>query len=579
MMPGHSQPVMMPVAAGSVTDTPTGLVIAKTGPILTAGVAVDNKDVNTREEDDGSVFLAPGAHDHASEKPTTSFMDKWKNFGGSSLAVSLIVHGVLALVAGAIVFVTVLPEPKVDFLPGGGSAAGEKASSDMKQKVANKRRKTIAKSVPKTRLVSTSSTSSIVLPDSPTDMLDVPDAASTLGEGSLGSGGFGKGGAGGGFGTGFGIGGQAGMVALPPTMRARCSTSERLLKLKQNGGTAECEAAISRALEWLKTKQNRDGSWGPQAEGAMTGFALLCYLGRCETPESPFYGENVLKGIMYLLELGSKNPYGMFSENIMEHAAAYEHGIATYALGEMYTLSRLGSKALPGMREAFEKGVKLIIENQNAQGSWNYGGDKHGSKTAYYRDGKGEDLSLAGWQYQALKAAKNTGLKVPGLHEAIAKTVTYLESKQTKDGGIGKMDRDAHYNQWNLTGAGALGLQTLAKGKTKTIDKAIAFLKSFIMAEPLDWNKNCNLYAWYYYTQTFFQKGGEEWKFYNEMCLPQLLNNQNADGSWKPERSSDRAVGNSYGGIYKTALCTLQLEVYYRYLKVGDREEESFFDK
>ena len=31
--------------------------------------------------------------------------------------------------------------------------------------------------------------------------------------------------------------------------------------------------------------------------------------------------------------------------------------------------------------------------------------------------------------------------------------------------------------------------------------------------------------------------------------------------------------------IYRQCLCTLQLEVYYRYLKVGDREESSFFDK
>jgi hypothetical protein len=43
-------------------------------------------------------------------------------------------------------------------------------------------------------------------------------------------------------------------------------------------------------------------------------LALLCYLGRCETPESPFYGDNVMKGIMYLIELGKKNPHGIFSE-------------------------------------------------------------------------------------------------------------------------------------------------------------------------------------------------------------------------------------------------------------------------
>jgi hypothetical protein len=221
-----------------------------------------------------------------------------------------------------------------------------------------------------------------------------------------------------------------------------------------------------------QNKQNPDGSWGKQYKSAMTGMALLCYLGRCETPESPFYGENVTKGILYLIELSKKNEYGMIAENLKESGATYEHGIATYALGEMYTLARLGSKSLPGMREAFEKGVELIIKNQKAQGGWGYGGK---GDIAYNPEG-GSDLSVTGWQYQALKAAKHTGLKIPKLTSSIALTMKYLESQQTKDGGIGTANREQAYNQWNLTGTGVLGLQTLGKGKTSVIDKGIKIL-------------------------------------------------------------------------------------------------------
>ena len=39
----------------------------------------------------------------------------------------------------------------------------------------------------------------------------------------------------------------------------------------------------------------------------------------------------------------------------------------------MYALARLGSKSLPGMREAFEKGVQIIIKNQLPTGGWGYG--------------------------------------------------------------------------------------------------------------------------------------------------------------------------------------------------------------
>ena len=517
-------------------------------------------------------FHPEAAHDFGPAPKRNAFVELWKKIGGGSLTLSIAIHAGVLIVAGLIVFTSTQIQKNVDFLPGGGTAQGAQASQDLQHKVQQKRRSTIAKTTPMKKVVSTSSTSTISLPDTPPDILDVPDVSSMMGGGSLGGGGFGKGGGGGGFGTGMGMGSQAGFVSLPPTMRARCSTTERLEKLRQNGGSPECEAAVSKALEWLKTKQNKDGSWGGQHKAAMTGMALLCYLGRCETPESPFYGDNVMKGIMYLIELSKKNQYGMIAENLKESGATYEHGIATYALGEMYTLARLGSKSLPGMKDAFEKGVTLIIKNQTTKGAWTYGG----KDDIAYVAGNGEDLSVTGWQYQALKAAKHTGLKIPHLHETISNTMKYLEGKQTKDGGIGNSNRDAGYNQWNLTGTGVLGLQTLGKGKTNVIDKGIKFLRTFISAEPLDWNKNANLYAWYYYTQAFFQKGGDDWRFYNEMLLPQLLNNQAPDGSWKQERGGP---GNQEGGVYKVALCTLQLEVYYRYLKVADREEDSFFDK
>jgi len=526
--------------------------------------------------DESAEYQPAAVHDFGPVPRRNKFVRWWQTVGGGSLTLSILIHVGLLVVAGLVVFSNTIITKNVDFLPGGGTSQGAAASQELQHKVQNKKQKAISKTTPVKRLVSSSQNSTVSLPEAPPDILDVPDVSSMMG-GSMGaSGGFGKSGAGGGFGAGVGMGSQAGFISLPPSMRARCSTAERLEKLRQNGGSAECEAAVSKALEWLKTKQNPDGSWGTGYKSAMTGMALLCYLGRCETPESPFYGENVMKGILYLIELSKKNEYGMIAENTKQSGATYEHGIATYALGEMYTLARLGSKSLPGMKEAFEKGVELIIKNQKPEGGWGYGGT---GDIAYNPEG-GSDLSVTGWQYQALKAAKHTGLKIPKLTSSIALTMKYLEKMQTKDGGIGGTNREQAYNQWNLTGTGVLGLQTLGKGKTSVIDKGIKFLRAFTTAEPLDWNKNCNLYCWYYYTQAFFQKGGDDWKFYNEQLLPQLLNNQAPDGSWKTERSNNiGSAGNMEGGIYKATLCTLQLEVYYRYLKVADRDEDSFFDK
>lgn len=602
-MPTMPMPAVMPPPAPAATGavpavTPKPVSAAVPLPMPTPAVPVAMSAVPMDDDGGGAVAAAVAEEDATGEPPQhegevyhppalthietgpppNRFVQMWRKMGASSLLLSILIHVGLGIAALFIVFTTGVLDKQVDFLPGGGTAQGQQASADLQHKVSQKKRSSINKTMPMKKLVSTSMNSAITLPEAPPDALDMPDVSAMMGGGALGaSGGFGTGGAGGGFGKGIGMGGAAGFVVLPPSMRARCSTQERLEKLRQNGGTPECEAAVSASLEWLKSKQNPDGSWGRSTKCAFTGLALLCYLGRCETPESPFYGDNVMKGIMYLIEMGKKNPHGIFSETWMGNkggAGTYEHGIATYALGEMYTLARLGSKSLPGMREAFEKGVRVIIDNQNKRGSWTYGGDV----IVYNKDSSGEDLSVAGWQFQALKAAKNTGLKIDGLHSSIKKMTDYLESKQSKDGGFGGTNRDAHYNQWSLSGVGILGLQTMAKGKTTPIKKGIKFLREFITAEPLDWNKNCNLYCWYYYTQAFFQQGGDDWKFYNQQFLPQILSAQQSDGSFKAGRPNWPA-GDARDPIYRQCLCTLQLEIYYRYLKVGDREEESFFDK
>ena len=112
---------------------------------------------------------------------------------------------------------------------------------------------------------------------------------------------------GGGWGDGDGVGAGGGFGNVPVTMRSRCSPADRMNRLKQSGGTVEGEAAVVKSLDWLQETQNSDGSWGKGNSVAMTGFAILVYLGHCETPLSQKYGETVLKGITYLVNNGLQN--------------------------------------------------------------------------------------------------------------------------------------------------------------------------------------------------------------------------------------------------------------------------------
>jgi serine/threonine protein kinase len=352
------------------------------------------------------------------------------------------------------------------------------------------------------------------------------------------------------------------MSQLPPSYASRCTTEARMDRIRQNGGSEEIELAVTKSLAWLKTQQNADGSWGRVNKAAYTAFALQCYFARCETTEAAEYGDTVMKALMFLIEVGRRNPHGLLTEKweAKNFSGAYEHAIATTALGEAYILTNAGLNMLPGLRESFTAAVQAIIDNQNKRGSWTYDGDV----IVYKNDSTGEDLSLSNWHFQALRVARESGLNFANLDLCISQAVDYIASKQTKDGGFGSIKRDAHYNQWYLSGGAIVGLQTLAAGdKNAEIRKGVEFLRGFISAEPLNWAVNCNLYSWCHYTDAFFLAGGDDWRFFRSQLMPQMLSAQQPDGSFK-KGTADWPASGAVDPIYRQCLCTLQLEVFYR---------------
>jgi hypothetical protein len=80
-----------------------------------------------------------------------------------------------------------------------------------------------------------------------------------------------------------------------------------------------------------------------------------------------------------------------------------------------------------------------------------------------------------------------------------------------------------------------------------------------------------DLYAWYYNTHACFFAGGGAWSFWNRRIQDQLDPSQSPDGSWPPTKGKSpggeiqRDPGGA-GPCYRTSLCILMLEVYYRYI-------------
>ena len=126
---------------------------------------------------------------------------------------------------------------------------------------------------------------------------------------------------------------------------------------------------------------------------------------------------------------------------------------------------------------------------------------------------------------------------------------------------------------FTLTGVGTLCHQFWGKANSAEVSHAMKYMQE---NTKFDYKGECSdLYGHYYESQAFMQRGGEAWKFYNGIFRDQLLNNQEADGSWKvPGNGKIRATAPTYTSdkVYRTCLCTLMLEVYYRFLSTGGGE-------
>jgi hypothetical protein len=347
---------------------------------------------------------------------------------------------------------------------------------------------------------------------------------------------------------------------VPAGMKGRCTLEERMKRLLESGGTKECEDAVVKSLTWLQLQQNADGSWGSSKKISMTGLVLLAYLGHCETPQSTQFGETVLNGMLFLIDQGMKND-GYFTPSRQGNHWVYEHAIAVYALAESYAFTSEMSMDIPNLREVVEKGTDIILAGQHSSGGWDYNYDKTGKR--------GGDTSIVGWQVQALKAAQNAGYgKKFGAEDVLMRSVNaaqdYIVTKQNDDGVIGYTSKPGNV-QYGLQGVGALCFQMFGK-EGKPVRNALKIAQD----TPLDYNADtANLYGWYYTTQAMFFKGGSYWDKWNEKWRDEILKNQGSDGAWKVEGSTGHKstlVAGADAQIYRNALCTLMLEVYYRFL-------------
>jgi len=331
------------------------------------------------------------------------------------------------------------------------------------------------------------------------------------------------------------------------------------------GGTKASERAVGAALNWIHRHQTPLGKWsldfrqqckngvctGPgtiRSDEAATAMALLPFLAAGQTHKSKgLYQQTIAKGLSWLIK--QQTPEGCLYGN--SEQPMYAQGLATLALCEAYGMTRdehIGTAA--------RKAVAFIERAQHpATGGWRY------------FPGDPGDTSVTGWQIMALKSAQLAGLPVNSM--VFDNAQKWLHSVAKGD-HLGKFAYQPYREVTpTMTAVGMLCTQYLGIDRN---DPLMLEGKQYILENLPDDKLFRNTYYWYYATLVMHNFGGPEWDAWNRKMRRILIESQAkegcATGSWDPLEPTLDVWGEKGGRLMTTALNTLTLEVYYRYLPI-----------
>ncbi len=350
---------------------------------------------------------------------------------------------------------------------------------------------------------------------------------------------------------------------------------------------APVDLGINQGLEWLKKHQNQDGSWSasnyfkncqeqPKCEPgkdqagdtdvAMTGYALMCFLGSGYDHKSPSKYRKVCAGAVSWL-ISKQTNDGHFGKRNYEHAVATQSIAETFAMTNDFNLGKPLNNALK------------IITAQQAKD------DKYGSYGWDYErpNFNRNDTSVSGWNVMALKSALGAGINtVPQLKgaerwiDAAWKSAnpTWKEMDQYKtsifpycwNGSTNAPEKD----YFSAVGAACLVFMGRNKGD-------VEFETLLNDAENRWLSKDqfkTNMYHTYYLAMAEFEAGDTKWLSFRDKVLPHLVGSQRkgADcltGSF--DSNGQNWPGADTGRVLTTCYSILTLEVAYRYAKIKNK--------
>ncbi len=311
--------------------------------------------------------------------------------------------------------------------------------------------------------------------------------------------------------------------------------------------TEASDAAVERGLAALVATQVDNGSFGEGRYAnnvAVTSLACLALMSDGNLPGRGAYGENVRKGLEFVLANSSES--GLIAGDAA-NGPMYGHGFATLFLGEVYGMTGGSDTPLADRTyEALVKAIRLIERTQNEEGGWRYNPLPNDA-----------DVSVTICQVMAMRSARNAGIEVS--KETIDKAVEYVRACQNTDGGF-KYQLTTRDSAWPRTAAGVAALQYAGIYTDEALDQGLGYLmETSLPGEGTSRRSPHYFYGQYYAIQAMYLAGDAWWARWWPAAREELVSLQRPDGLWE-----DRGVGEAYG----TAMALIVLQMPKRYLPI-----------
>ena len=310
----------------------------------------------------------------------------------------------------------------------------------------------------------------------------------------------------------------------------------------------QVDSAVARGLAYLVQKQDPAGSFSKDMPNVHTAVSCMARMSAGQLPGRSRYGENLRKGIMYLVDASKSNSGYLGREG---NARMYGHGICTLALCEAYGMMQDENENRL-VKEAIERAVKIILAAQTK-----HKGSHHGGWRYEPRPGEA-DLSVTAWQVLALRAAQNCRLRVP--EQAVADAMAYV--RRTYHGHSKAFTYQAGSSSASaaMRSAGVVCMLALGADREGKDAALLNSSASFLLTAKPDTGK----YFYYqsYYVATAANMMGAK---HRDVLLPKLekvlLTLQMPSGEFRKHQGAQ-------GGVYSTAFGVICLGVRYQYLPI-----------